>query len=257
MSGLDIPTANTLIVHRADMFVLVWRQRFISSAAGWGARRCAPYALFTLPATRKITQQARTPPWKVLRSLDTLGAGFQLALRIDLDIRGAGSLLGEEQSGHIKEAGVRALPADRWKEAVEVSLKAGIDERRSPTTWSPTIAIGTPVLIPEDYVADLSVRLGLYRRLADIEDEQEIDAFGTSELVAIGCSAHLPEEVEHLLKVVVLAGRCAPARQRREDRDRAQGRGAVMLRQQLRQPGRPDQGFDQQAGQRQRGTRPT
>ena len=112
----------------------------------------------------------------MLQSLDTLGAGFQLASH-DLDIRGAGNLLGEEQSGHIKEVGFE-LYQQMLEEAV-TSLKAGI---AAPVAdrWSPQITIGTPVLIPEDYVADLSVRLALYRRLADLEDEQEIEASAPS-----------------------------------------------------------------------------
>ena len=130
------------------------------------------YALLTLPAERKITAQAERR-LKVLQSLDTLGAGFQLASH-DLDIRGAGNLLGEEQSGHIKEVGFE-LYQQMLEEAV-ASLKAGISAPVADR-WSPQITIGTPVLIPEDYVADLPVRLALYRRLAELEDERDIEAF--------------------------------------------------------------------------------
>src|SRR5204862_951544 len=169
-SGLDIPTANTLIVHRADMFGLAQLYQLRGRV---GRSKLRAYALFTLPEKKKITAQAERR-LKVLQSLDTLGAGFQLASH-DLDIRGAGNLLGDEQSGHIKEVGFE-LYQQMLEEAV-MSLKAGI---AAPVAdkWSPQITIGTPVLIPEDYVADLSVRLGLYRRLADVEDEQEIEAFG-------------------------------------------------------------------------------
>ena len=128
-------------------------------------------------AERKITAQAERR-LKVLQSLDTLGAGFQLASH-DLDIRGAGNLLGEEQSGHIKEVGFE-LYQQMLEEAV-ASLKAGISAPVADK-WSPQITIGTPVLIPEEYVADLPVRLALYRRLAEIEDEREIEAFA-AELV--------------------------------------------------------------------------
>jgi transcription-repair coupling factor (superfamily II helicase) len=107
-----------------------------------GARSCAPTRCFTLP-TRKITAQAEKR-LKVLQSLDTLGAGFQLASH-DLDIRGAGNLLGDEQSGHIKEVGFE-LYQQMLEEAVE-SLKAGIAEPVADR-WSPQITIGTPVLIP-------------------------------------------------------------------------------------------------------------
>jgi len=141
---------------------------------------------------------------KVLQSLDTLGAGFQLASH-DLDIRGAGNLLGEEQSGHIKEVGFE-LYQQMLEEAV-MSMKAGLVEP-APDRWSPQITIGMPVLIPENYVADLSVRLGLYRRLADIEDEREIDAFGAELADRFG---PLPEEVQHLLRIVAIKALCRRA----------------------------------------------
>jgi transcription-repair coupling factor (superfamily II helicase) len=199
-SGLDIPTANTLIVHRADMFGLAQLYQLRGRV---GRSKLRAYALFTLPEKKKITAQAERR-LKVLQSLDTLGAGFQLASH-DLDIRGAGNLLGDEQSGHIKEVGFE-LYQQMLEEAV-MSLKAGIAEPVADR-WSPQIAIGTPVLIPEDFVADLSVRLGLYRRLADIEDEQEIEAFGAELVDRFG---KLPEEVEHLLKIVAIKGLCRRA----------------------------------------------
>ncbi len=199
-SGLDIPTANTLIVHRADMFGLAQLYQLRGRV---GRSKTRAYALLTLPVEGKITPQAERR-LKVLQSLDTLGAGFQLASH-DLDIRGAGNLLGEEQSGHIKEVGFE-LYQQMLEEAV-ASLKAGIAEPVADR-WSPQITIGTPVLIPEDYVADLSVRLSLYRRLADLEDEREIDAFGAEMADRFGA---LPDEVKHLLSVVVVKALCRRA----------------------------------------------
>jgi transcription-repair coupling factor (superfamily II helicase) len=140
----------------------------------------------------------------VLQSLDTLGAGFQLASH-DLDIRGAGNLLGEEQSGHIKEVGFE-LYQQMLEEAV-ASLKAGIAEPAADR-WSPQITIGTPVLIPEDYVADLPVRLSLYRRLAEMDDERDIESFGAEMVDRFG---PLPDEVKHLLATVVLKTLCRRA----------------------------------------------
>jgi transcription-repair coupling factor (superfamily II helicase) len=192
-SGLDIPTANTLIVHRADRFGLAQLYQLRGRV---GRAKLRAYALLTLPAQQKITAQAERR-LKVLQSLDMLGAGFQLASH-DLDIRGAGNLLGEEQSGHIKEVGFE-LYQQMLEEAV-MSLKAGITAP-APDRWSPQIMIGTPVLIPDDYVADLSVRLALYRRLAEIEDEREIDAFAAELVDRFG---KLPVEVEHLLQVVAI-----------------------------------------------------
>jgi transcription-repair coupling factor (superfamily II helicase) len=199
-SGLDIPTANTLIVHRADMFGL---SQIYQLRGRVGRAKLRAYALLTLPATRKITPQAERR-LKVLQSLDTLGAGFQLASH-DLDIRGAGNLLGDEQSGHIKEVGFE-LYQQMLEEAV-ISLKAGISAPVADK-WSPQITIGTPVLIPEDYVADLPVRLALYRRLSEIEDDREIEAFGAELVDRFGPA---PEEVQYLLQIVAIKALCRRA----------------------------------------------
>ena len=196
-SGLDIPNSNTLIVHRADRFGL---SQLYQLRGRVGRAKVRAYALFTLPEEKKITVQAEQR-LKVLQSLDTLGAGFQLASH-DLDIRGAGNLLGEEQSGHIKEVGFE-LYQQMLEEAV-ASLKAGITAPVADK-WSPSITIGTPVMIPEEYVADLPVRLALYRRLAEIEDERAIEAFGAEMADRFG---PLPVEVEHLLQIVAIKTLC-------------------------------------------------
>jgi transcription-repair coupling factor (superfamily II helicase) len=199
-SGLDIPAANTLIVHRADRFGL---SQLYQLRGRVGRAKVRAYALLTLPAERKITAQAERR-LKVLQSLDTLGAGFQLASH-DLDIRGAGNLLGDEQSGHIKEVGYE-LYQQMLEEAV-TSLKAGISAPVADQ-WSPQITIGTPVMLPESYVADLPVRLGLYRRLAEIEDERDIEAFGAELTDRFGSP---PPEVEHLLQIVAIKSLCRRA----------------------------------------------
>jgi transcription-repair coupling factor (superfamily II helicase) len=199
-SGLDIPTANTLIVDRADMFGLAQLYQLRGRV---GRSKTRAFALLTLPVGRKLTPQAERR-LNVLQSLDTLGAGFQLASH-DLDIRGAGNLLGEEQSGHIKEVGFE-LYQEMLEEAV-ASLKAGIAEPVADR-WSPQLAIGTSVLIPEDYVADLSVRLGLYRRLAELDDERDIDAFAAEMVDRFG---PMPAEAKHLLATVVVKALCRRA----------------------------------------------
>ncbi|MGE3157031.1 MAG: TRCF domain-containing protein, partial [Xanthobacteraceae bacterium] len=213
-SGLDIPTANTLIVHRADRFGL---SQLYQLRGRVGRSKLRAYSLFTLPENRKITAQAEKR-LKVLQSLDTLGAGFQLASH-DLDIRGAGNLLGEEQSGHIKEVGFE-LYQQMLEEAV-ASLKAGVSAPVADR-WSPSITIGTPVMIPEDYVADLPVRLALYRRLAEIEDEREIEAFGAEMSDRFG---KLPIEVEYLLQIVAIKALC---RQANVEKIEAGPKGAVI-----------------------------
>ncbi len=198
-SGLDIPSANTLIVHRADMFGLAQLYQ-LRGRVGRSKQRA--YALFTLPANRKPTDTADRR-LKVLQSLDTLGAGFQLASH-DLDLRGGGNLLGEEQSGHIKEVGYE-LYQQMLEEAV-AEVKGDADA--GDANWSPQITIGTAVMIPETYVPDLQLRLALYRRLADLESPEQIDAFGAELIDRFG---PLPDEVQHLLKIVFIKVLCRRA----------------------------------------------
>ncbi|MCY6380785.1 transcription-repair coupling factor [Hoeflea prorocentri] len=198
-SGLDVPTANTLIVHRADMFGLAQLYQLRGRV---GRSKVRAFSLFTLPVNRILTATAERR-LKVLQSLDTLGAGFQLASH-DLDIRGAGNLLGEEQSGHIKEVGFE-LYQHMLEEAV-AELKG--EEERIDTGWSPQITVGTSVMIPDAYVPDLHLRLGLYRRLGDLNTPDEIDGFGAELIDRFG---PLPDEVQHLLKIVFMKSLCRRA----------------------------------------------
>jgi len=195
-SGLDIPAANTLIVHKADMFGLAQLYQ-IRGRVGRSKQRA--YAYITFPARKKLTAGAERR-LKVLQSLDTLGAGFTLASH-DLDIRGAGNLLGDEQSGHVKEVGVE-LYQHMLEEAV-AELKEGGKEFEE--SWSPQINIGTAVLIPDHYVVDLDVRMGLYRRLGDLHEQNEIDGFAAELIDRFG---PLPSEVNYLLEIVAIKGQC-------------------------------------------------
>jgi len=199
-SGLDIPTANTMIVYRADMFGLAQLYQLRGRV---GRSKTRAYALFTIPPNRTLTPQAEKR-LKVLQSLDTLGAGFQLASH-DLDIRGGGNLLGDEQSGHIKEVGYE-LYQQMLDEAI-TALKAGIEEP-AEEAWSPSITIGTPVTIPEDYISDLTLRLTFYRRLSSLETDEEIEGIGAEMADRFG---KLPEEVSQLLKLVSIKALCRRA----------------------------------------------
>ena len=199
-SGLDIPTANTLIVHRADMFGLAQLYQLRGRV---GRSKTRAYALFTTPATRQITLQAEKR-LKVLQSLDTLGAGFQLASH-DLDLRGAGNLLGDEQSGHIKEVGYE-LYQQMIADAVE-ALKSGVDVAMEEQ-WSPTITLGMPVTIPEWYITDLQLRLQLYRRLSTLESDEEIESFAAEMIDRFG---PMPPEVQQLMKLVAIKALCRKA----------------------------------------------
>ncbi len=199
-SGLDIPTANTLIVHRADMFGL---SQLYQLRGRVGRSKTRAYALFTIPPNQKLTPTAEKR-LKVLHSLDSLGAGFSLASH-DLDIRGAGNLLGEEQSGHIREVGFE-LYQQMLEEAIASQRDGGLEERSEQ--WSPQINVGSAVLIPEGYVSDLQARLGLYRRLSMLTERDEIEAFAAELVDRFG---PLPEEVKHLLAVVQIKGYCRKA----------------------------------------------
>ncbi|HEY7765094.1 MAG TPA: transcription-repair coupling factor, partial [Aestuariivirgaceae bacterium] len=199
-SGLDIATANTLVVHRADMFGLAQLYQ-LRGRVGRSKQRA--YALFTVPANRTLTPTAEKR-FKVLQSLDSLGAGFSLASH-DLDIRGAGNLLGEEQSGHIREVGFE-LYQQMLEEAV-VKLRTS-EQVEVEETWSPQINIGTSVLLPESFVPDLQVRLGLYRRLADLNSQEDIDAFAAELHDRFG---RLPAEVQHLMEIMSIKLMCRAA----------------------------------------------
>ena len=199
-SGLDVPNANTLIVHRADMFGLAQLYQLRGRV---GRSKTRAYAYFTMPPGQKLTEGAEKR-LKVLQSLDTLGAGFSLASH-DLDIRGAGNLLGEEQSGHIREVGFE-LYQSMLEEAV-AAMKGG-DMQEAADKWSPEIQLGMSILIPEAYVADLQLRLGLYRRLSSLEQRADIDGFAAELVDRFG---EMPEGVRHLLDVMEIKGLCRQA----------------------------------------------
>ncbi len=198
-SGLDIPSANTLIVHRADSFGLAQLYQLRGRV---GRAKTRAYAYLTTPANRQITETAEKR-LQVLANLDSLGAGFQLASH-DLDIRGAGNLLGDEQSGHIKEVGFE-LYQSMLEEAI-VEEKAGGGSR--PDEFSPQISVDAPILIPEQYVPDLDLRMGLYRRLGDLEDKPAIDEYAAELIDRFG---PLPVETSNLLKIVEVKLNCKKA----------------------------------------------
>jgi transcription-repair coupling factor (superfamily II helicase) len=197
-SGLDIPTANTLVIHRADMFGLA---QLYQLRGRIGRSKQRAYAYMTTPPDKKLTEGAQRR-LQVLQSLDNLGAGFSVASH-DLDIRGAGNLLGEEQSGHVREVGIE-LYQNMLEEAV-ASMRAGRMEEEIADTWSPQISLGAAVLIPESYVPDLNVRMALYRRLSELEDTRGIDSFAAELIDRFG---PLPEEVEHLFRIVAIKHLC-------------------------------------------------
>jgi transcription-repair coupling factor (superfamily II helicase) len=202
-SGLDMPAVNTLIIYRADMFGLAQLYQ-LRGRVGRGKQR--GYAYLTWPASQRLSIAAEKR-LAVMQTLDNLGAGFTLASH-DLDIRGAGNLLGDEQSGHVREVGIE-LYQQMLEEAV-ANLKAGQGRRSDAEDrdWTPQINLGLPVLIPENYVADLPVRLGLYRRIGGLAGEAEVEAMAAELADRFG---PLPPEVENLLQVVLIKHHCRQA----------------------------------------------
>ncbi len=215
-SGIDMPQVNTIVIHRADMFGL---SQLYQLRGRVGRGKVRGYAYLTLPPDRKPTPTAEKR-LDVMQTLDNLGAGFSLASH-DLDIRGAGNLLGDEQSGHIKEVGVE-LYQHLLEEAVAAARAGEDDSAPASEEWSPQINTGAPILIPDSYVKDLGIRLSLYRRIGDLAERDEIDGFAAELIDRFG---PLPPEVENLLDVVGIKALCRKANVEKVD---AGPKGAVV-----------------------------
>ncbi|MEJ2037240.1 MAG: helicase-related protein, partial [Maritimibacter sp.] len=202
-SGLDIPTANTMVVWRADMFGLAQLYQIRGRV---GRAKTRAYCYLTTKPRSPLTETAQKR-LKVLGSLDSLGAGFMLASQ-DLDIRGAGNLIGEEQSGNMNEVGYE-LYQQMLEEAI-AKIRSGQLEglTEADETWAPQINLGVPVLIPEKYVPDLDVRLGLYRRLSGLTTKVELEGFAAELIDRFG---KLPKEVNTLMLIVRIKAMCKKA----------------------------------------------
>ncbi|KCV83705.1 transcription-repair coupling factor [Actibacterium atlanticum] len=201
-SGIDIPTANTMVVHRADMFGLAQLYQIRGRV---GRSKTRAYAYLTTQPRKPLTPQAEKR-LRVLGSLDSLGAGFNLAAQ-DLDIRGAGNLVGEEQSGQMNEVGFE-LYQSMLEEAISKIKSGEAEGLPDDDQWAPQINLGVPVLIPETYVPDLDVRLGLYRRLSDLHTKVELEGFAAELIDRFG---KLPKEVNTLLLIVRIKAMCKKA----------------------------------------------
>ncbi|HEY0960326.1 MAG TPA: transcription-repair coupling factor [Novosphingobium sp.] len=192
-SGLDIPSANTIIIHRADRFGLAQLYQLRGRV---GRSKLRAYAYLTTPADQQLSEVAEKR-LKVLGDLDSLGAGFQLASH-DLDIRGAGNLLGDEQSGHIREVGFE-LYQSMLEDAILAAKAGDTGLERDRSSLSPQITVDAPIMIPEDYVPDLAVRMALYRRLNDADDQQEIESLSAEMIDRFG---PLPSATANLIKLI-------------------------------------------------------
>ncbi len=203
-SGLDIPRANTMIVHRADMFGLAQLYQIRGRV---GRSKTRAYCFLTTKPRAPLTPQAQKR-LKLLASLDSLGAGFNLASH-DMDLRGAGNILGEEQSGHINEVGYELY--QQMLEDTITRIRSGelsTVEDLNNGQWSPQINLGVPVLIPDAYVPDLDVRLSLYRRLSSLTTKVDLEGFAAELIDRFG---KLPREVNTLLALMRIKAECKRA----------------------------------------------
>jgi transcription-repair coupling factor (superfamily II helicase) len=194
-SGIDIPTANTMIIDRAEMFGLAQLYQLRGRV---GRSKTRAYAYLTLPHGKKLTREAERR-LQVMQQLDSLGAGFQLASH-DMDIRGFGNLLGEEQSGQVREVGIELYQTMLEEAVADMKRRKGLDDdSTSSEGWSPQLNLGMSVLIPESYIDDLGLRLSLYRRAAGLQSQGDLDSFAAELVDRFGM---YPPEVDHLLAVL-------------------------------------------------------
>jgi transcription-repair coupling factor (superfamily II helicase) len=195
-NGLDVPRANTMLVWRADRFGVAQLHQ-LRGRVGRGRVRAVCY-LLTDPAAELAPATERR--LRTLEALDRLGAGFQISAR-DLDLRGAGDLLGEEQAGHMKLVGVE-LYQDLLQRALAVARGEPL-----PEDWNPELNFGLHAGIPATYVADEEIRLNLYARLARLRGFGAINEIAAEIEDRFGA---MPDEVSWLLALAGLAGRCRP-----------------------------------------------
>ena len=194
-SGLDIPRANTIFIFRPDKFGLSQLYQ-LRGRVGRGTLR--GYCYFILPR-HNVTKQTMKR-MEVMQSLESVGGGFQVASH-DLDLRGGGNLLGEAQSGKISEIGVE-LYHQMLREALK---KVKGEDENFADDYSPQVKLDMPVMIPEQYVEDLSLRMGLYQRLARLQAQGDIDEFAIELTDRFG---EMPLATRNLLQVMKLRLLC-------------------------------------------------
>lgn len=195
-SGIDIPSANTIIIHRADMLGL---SQLYQLRGRVGRGKVRGYAYLTLE-NKKLTTKHSWQRLEILQNIDSLGAGFTIATH-DMDMRGFGNLVGDQQSGHIKEVG-----AELYQEMLDEAVAELQNTNSSQNTdFTPSINLAIPVYIPANYIADSSLRLAIYRRAANLKNHTEIEAFIDEMVDRFGS---IPNEFQNLLKIVHIKHKC-------------------------------------------------
>ena len=193
-SGLDVPTANTIIINRADKLGLAQLHQLRGRV---GRSHHQAYAYLMVPCIRTLTSDSKRRLDAITR-IDSLGAGFDLANQ-DLEIRGAGELLGAEQSGHIHSIGY-TLYMDLLKEAIDC-FEQGKDFNPTDEKDELTVDVGLSCLLPEEYIHDVGIRLSLYKRLSDMKTAQAIHTFQAELIDRFG---PLPVEAQQLIRTSLL-----------------------------------------------------
>ncbi len=205
-TGIDIPTANTMIIERADKFGLAQLHQLRGRV---GRSHHQAYAYMLVPPAKLMTKDAQKR-LEALESLDTLGAGFLLATQ-DLEIRGAGELLGDEQSGQIESIGF-SLYMELLENAIK-ALKAGKEPTLNELTAQQTeIDLHLPALIPESYIGDVNMRLSFYKRIASAEDENTLDELKVELIDRFGL---LPQACKNLMAITALRLKMRPLQVKR------------------------------------------
>ncbi|HDZ57556.1 MAG TPA: transcription-repair coupling factor [Pseudomonas xinjiangensis] len=200
-TGIDVPSANTIIIERADKFGLAQLHQLRGRV---GRSHHQAYAYLLTPPGKKITGDAEKRLEAIAAAQD-LGAGFTLATH-DLEIRGAGELLGDGQSGQIQAVGF-TLYMDMLERAVKAIQKGQVPNLDQPLSGGPEINLRLPALIPDDYLPDVHARLILYKRISNAADE---DALRDLQVEMIDRFGLLPEPVKTLFRVTTLKLRCEP-----------------------------------------------
>jgi transcription-repair coupling factor (superfamily II helicase) len=190
-TGIDVPTANTIIMHRADKFGLAQLHQLRGRV---GRSHHQAYAYLLVSDVQNLTKQAQRR-LDAIQAMEELGSGFYLAMH-DLEIRGAGEVLGENQSGEMLEVGFQ-LYSDMLNEAVR-SLKAGKEpDLAAPLSSTTEINLHVPALLPADYCGDVHERLSIYKRLANCESQDRIDGMQEELIDRFG---KLPDAVKALIE---------------------------------------------------------
>mgnify|MGYP001029018620 FL=1 len=194
-TGIDVPTANTIIIERADHFGLAQLHQLRGRV---GRSHHQAYAYLLTPPPKMMTKDAERR-LDALENLDNLGAGFILATH-DLEIRGAGELLGNEQSGQIESIGFSL-----YMELLDAAVKA-LKEGREPsleelTQQQADIELRVPALLPDDYLGDVNMRLSFYKRIAAAESKSELDELKVELIDRFGL---LPDATKNLLQIAEL-----------------------------------------------------